>query len=464
MEKCLTNARPTTSRACCCVFYRLARRAGVDVRAPYCAARLLSRILPPRQARGRRRSRVLPRRALAVAYSTASPGARGSPPLSRRQEHTRSRAQSRPLRLQMRTRRFQRNPLPVVVSRKTSGCKFAKKKQVRRKRAEAFSHFSQDLDFFPPHNLRLLVEGLPTGFDWSTRSPDQRGFPDLWNRVSQASPLPGSGGPSLTPGFCSPRALDRPGSDRGTIPRGRATPGARVARVLYRLARRAGDKLLVRGSAGRVHSWVWKKNDLRPTCVYVKFDGATWQLDGAPEPGLYPVYPARKVWKLDAKRKKPVLKIARTQLPLAPAYREDVLILRRRTIERKREGRDCKACPGRPFERWLNTRGAPEGPALLLKQLRGEEVDWDAFREAKAPSVACEKCKEAKTLDYFSDRQGARQVQPLGHLPCLRPRQGRPEDAEAEAAVWSGAPGLPRLQVPEAGARLPARSVAAGRL
>ena len=153
----------------------------------------------------------------------------------------------------------------------------------------------------------------------------------------------------------------------------------------------------------------------------MKFDGATWQLDGAPEPGLYPVYPARKVWKLDAKRKKPVLKIARTQLPLAPAYaitahgsqgktlpaalvdfnvdrrtdvtfgtvaasrvrsREDVLILRRRTIEREREGRDCKACPG-----------APEGPALLLKQLRGEEVDWDAFREAKAPSAACDKCK-----------------------------------------------------------------------
>ena len=88
------NACPTASRACCCVFYRLARRAGVDVRAHYRAARLLSRNLPPRQARGRRRSRALPRRALAVAYSTASPGARGSPPLSRRQEHTRSRART----------------------------------------------------------------------------------------------------------------------------------------------------------------------------------------------------------------------------------------------------------------------------------------------------------------------------------------------------------------------------------
>ena len=188
---------------------------------------------------------------------------------------------------------------------------------------------------------------------------------------------------------------------------------------------RAEDKLLLRGSAGRVHSWVWKENDLRPTCVYVKFDGATWQLDGAPEPGLYPVYPARKVWKLDAKRKKPVLKIARTQLPLAPAYaitahgsqgktlpaalvdfnvdrrtdvtfgtvaasrvrsREDVLILRRGAREEK-QGRAGKksVAPARPFERWLYTRGAPEGPALLLQQLRGEEVDWEAFREAKAP-------------------------------------------------------------------------------
>ena len=47
---------------------------------------------------------------------------------------------------------------------------------------------------------------------------------------------------------------------------------------------RAEDKLLLRGSAGRVHSWVWKENDLRPTCVYVKFDGATCQLDGARSP------------------------------------------------------------------------------------------------------------------------------------------------------------------------------------
>ncbi|CAJ1460811.1 unnamed protein product, partial [Effrenium voratum] len=191
---------------------------------------------------------------------------------------------------------------------------------------------------------------------------------------------------------------------------------------------RAEDKLLLRGSAGRVHSWVWKENDLRPTCVYVKFDGATWQLDGAPEPGLYPVYPARKVWKLDAKRKKPVLKIARTQLPLALAYAitahgsqgktlpaalVDFNVDKRTDVtfgtvaaSRVRSRKDVLIL--RPFERWLYTRGAPEGPALLLQQLRGEEVDWEAFRETKAPSATCEKCKERKTLDYFSDRQWER--------------------------------------------------------
>ncbi|CAJ1402349.1 unnamed protein product [Effrenium voratum] len=203
---------------------------------------------------------------------------------------------------------------------------------------------------------------------------------------------------------------------------------------------RSEDKLLLQGSAGRVHSWVW-------------------ELDGAPEPGLYPVYPVRKVWKLDAKRKKPVLKIARTQLPLAPAYATtahgsqgktlpaalvDFNVDKRTDVtfgtvaaSRVRSREDILISRG--FERWLYTRGALEGPALLLKQLRGEEVDWDAFREAKAPFAACEKCKEAKTLDYFSDRQWerVRSNQPLGHLPCLRPRQGRPEDAEAEAAVWS---------------------------
>ena len=65
----------------------------------------------------------------------------------------------------------------------------------------------------------------------------------------------------------------------------------------------------------------------------------------------------------------------------------------------------------------------------LPRELR---VDWDAFREAKAPSAACEKCKEAKTLDYFSDRQWER-VRSNRSAICLACAPGKA--AEAEAAV-----------------------------
>ena len=83
---------------------------------------------------------------------------------------------------------------------------------------------------------------------------------------------------------------------------------------------RSQDKLLLKGTVGRVHSWVWHSNDQRPSIVYVKFEGAKWQLDGIDEPGVYPIAPLTKIWFLDSKRKPPMLKIRRTQVPLAPAY------------------------------------------------------------------------------------------------------------------------------------------------
>ena len=253
-----------------------------------------------------------------------------------------------------------------------------------------------------------------------------------------------------------------------------AAAGRRDARGLGRPPRSRRGQALLRGSAGRVHSWVWKENDLRPTCVYVKFDGATWQLDGAPEPGLYPVYPARKVWKLDAKRKKPVLKIARTQLPLAPAYaitahgsqgktlpaalvdfnvdkrtdvtfgtvaasrvrsREDVLIL----APDNRAGEGGKRLQGvsrqafRALALHPRRAGGPGAPAEAatgrgsgLGRIPGGEGALRGVREMQ---------RGQDTGLLLRSAVGARQVQPLGHLPCLRPRQGRPEDAEAEAAV-----------------------------
>jgi hypothetical protein len=50
---------------------------------------------------------------------------------------------------------------------------------------------------------------------------------------------------------------------------------------------RSPDKMLLKGTRGYVHSWVWPDNDRlahrMPSCVYVKFEGATWQLDGIDE-------------------------------------------------------------------------------------------------------------------------------------------------------------------------------------
>ena len=59
----------------------------------------------------------------------------------------------------------------------------------------------------------------------------------------------------------------------------------------------------------------------------------------------------------------------------------------------------------RPFPAWLFQRGAAEGPELLLRKLRGEHIDWDAFREARWPKARCQRCLELKSLDLFAHAQ-----------------------------------------------------------
>ena len=187
-------------------------------------------------------------------------------------------------------------------------------------------------------------------------------------------------------------------------------------------------KALLKGRIGHVHSWIWPDNEQQPQVVYVKFEGAEWQLDGTSKPGLYPAVPVRRPWFLDKNRPKPALKVRRTQIPLVPAFaitahssqgktmaavlldlcihkstnstlgtvavsrvrsREDVLLLRR-------------------FPRWLFNRGAPEGPTLLLQTLRGHEIDWAAYRDARRPKAKCQACHQARELDCFAHKQWER--------------------------------------------------------
>eukprot|EP00971_Amphidinium_carterae_P084328 1669190-Amphidinium_carterae.2 len=51
----------------------------------------------------------------------------------------------------------------------------------------------------------------------------------------------------------------------------------------------------------------------------------------------------------------------------------------------------------RPFgETFFQQRWAAEGPQLLLRKLRGEHVDWDAYRQARFPSRPCAQCKQLR--------------------------------------------------------------------
>ena len=189
---------------------------------------------------------------------------------------------------------------------------------------------------------------------------------------------------------------------------------------------RSPDKLLLRGRAGYIHSWVWEENDRLPQVVYVKFENSGhWSLSGIDEPGVYPIYPVKRQWHLDAKRKQKLLKVTRTQLPLTPAYAMTAHASQGKTlravlldlnVDKRVDGTFGTVAASRvrhredvlilrPFPRWLFSRGEAEGPTLLLQTLRGEEVDWKNYRDARFPSAACEKCKQVRCFDAFDHKQ-----------------------------------------------------------
>jgi hypothetical protein len=185
-------------------------------------------------------------------------------------------------------------------------------------------------------------------------------------------------------------------------------------------------KQLLRGTVGIIHSWEWLPNNLRPSVVYLKFEDATWQLDGTLEPGIYPVVPRTTDWYLDKGRKAQMLKVQRTQLPLIPGYAMTAHASEGKTLPavlldlqvdkrvdptigtvattRVRSRDDVLIL--RPFPRWLFQRGmASEGPDLLLKKLRGEAIDWATIREATRPCSTCKECQQVLPMDAFEQKQ-----------------------------------------------------------
>eukprot|EP00435_Cladocopium_sp_Y103_P052813 s1242_g16.t1 len=159
-------------------------------------------------------------------------------------------------------------------------------------------------------------------------------------------------------------------------------------------------------SVGRVHSWVWDDGAPHPSVVYLKFEGATWKLDGIDEAGEN--FGRRAAGPLRGQEGGPNLRRCGRQ-PVAS--RHDCLILR-------------------PFEHWLFERGVSEGPQLLLQQLRGEKVDWLAYKEGLAPWATCRRCFQVKTLDGYEHEQWehVRANRPAMCMQCKHGDDGSGQD------------------------------------
>ena len=131
----------------------------------------------------------------------------------------------------------------------------------------------------------------------------------------------------------------------------------------------------------------------------------------------------------------------RTQLPLAPAYGMTAHSSQGKTLRaalvdlqidrrvnqsygavattRVRSREDILIL--RPFPISLYQRGPQAGPGLLLKQLRGEEINWANYRDSRRPCAACSKCRQIKRLDDFSHEQWekVRANRPAVCLACI---------------------------------------------
>ena len=203
---------------------------------------------------------------------------------------------------------------------------------------------------------------------------------------------------------------------------------------------RSPDKQLLRGKIGTIHSWVLDEKETStfvdgvrilkkvPKIVFVKFrkaDGSDveWTLPGLLEKGLYPIVPRKSAWYLDKGRKHPVLNIRRTQLPLAPAFAMTSHAAQGQTLKR---GAVVDLCIGkgsnplgsyvaltrvasrqhlliyRPFQRELFSQGQREGPELLLRQLRGDAIDWEAIEKKYMPRKRCAGCNFVHFKEHFN--------------------------------------------------------------
>ncbi|CAK0800914.1 unnamed protein product, partial [Prorocentrum cordatum] len=190
---------------------------------------------------------------------------------------------------------------------------------------------------------------------------------------------------------------------------------------------RSEDKNLLRGRVGRVQSWVCDGDaehdqatrvgetilKKTPKVIFVLFDEGDdgkggrkpckWTIGGLRTPGLHPVGPQKKEWFVDEGRPHPRLKgqtfkegvivdlsIGGGTSPLSSYValtrvqrREDMLIFRPFDIA--------------PYQK----KDERKGPGLLLRTLRGEDLDWEAIELEFMPSGRCAVCGCTKYKNMY---------------------------------------------------------------
>ena len=181
--------------------------------------------------------------------------------------------------------------------------------------------------------------------------------------------------------------------------------------------------------AGETQDGVVLWNTL-PQAVYVKFETAEgWQIEGVPENNVYPVATCTRAWFLDRQRKNPQLRVSRTQFPLAPAFAITAHVAQGQTIPEGVLTDLCVGLGGNPFTAYVAftrvqgraqlfiyrafdaaplQKGIGLGRDLLLRQLRGERIDWKALLAKYCEERTCGACAERKPANAFTAGQWKR--------------------------------------------------------
>ena len=96
----------------------------------------------------------------------------------------------------------------------------------------------------------------------------------------------------------------------------------------------------------------------------------------------------------------------------------------------------CFGCFHAVLKNDLHMKGAPEGVGILLRKLRGENVDWQAFRECRAPTAQCSKCDMQRDISHFTDPEWelARAIRPATCIVCSESVIGERRKRELKTA------------------------------